>query len=89
MIEIVSLHKPRWQPDGDDWLMIVGNHLMAALVPNSDQRLPQYHWLSLILAEDCFDGLGWHGVDFETLEDGKLVLEQWWDHDCRGERYRS
>jgi hypothetical protein len=28
MTTLEQLHKPRWQPDGDNWLMIVGNHVL-------------------------------------------------------------
>ena len=40
MTTIEQLHKPRWQQDGDNWLMIVGNRAVATLI-----------WLSVILAE--------------------------------------
>ena len=59
MPTLEQLHKPRWQPDGENWLMIVGNHAVAALIPNSDEQFPQYKWLSVILAESPFDDHGW------------------------------
>ena len=51
MTTIEHLHKPRWQQDGDNWLMIVGNRAIATLITNSDDLFPQYIWLSVILAE--------------------------------------
>ena len=68
MTTIEQLHKPRWQQDGDNWLMIVGNRAVATLIPNSDDLFPQYRWLSVILAESPFDDHGWSEVDFTSLE---------------------
>ena len=85
MATIEQLHKPRWQPDGDNWIMIVGNHAVAALIPNSDERFPNYKWLSIILAESPFDDHGWCSVDFTSLESGQYDLEQWWHHVSRGQ----
>ena len=60
--------------------MIVGNHTVATLIPNSDDVFPQYTWLSAILAESPFDDHGWCSVDFATLEFAQYDIEQWWHH---------
>jgi hypothetical protein len=87
MTNITQLHKPRWQQDGDNWLMIVGNHAVAAIIANYDERLSRFKWLSLILAESDVGDFGWHGVDFSSVGCGPYDLEQWWHHASRGERY--
>ena len=87
MTTIEQLHKPRWQQDGDNWLMIVGNRAVATLIPNSDDLFPQYIWLSGILAESPFDDHGWSEVDFNSLETVQYDLEQWWHHAAVGKRY--
>ena len=87
MTNIEQLHQPRWQPDGENWLMLVGNRAVAALIPNSDDMFPHYRWLSVILAESPFDDHGWCSVDFTTLEIAQYDIEQWWHHAARGERY--
>ena len=87
MPTLEQLHKPRWQQDGENWLMIVGNRAVAALIPNSDEQFPHYKWLSLILAESPIDDYGWCSVDFTSLEIGQYDLEQWWHYASRGERY--
>ncbi len=46
---------------------MIGNRSVARLIPNSDERFPQYHWLSVIDGDE-FPDHGWHAVDFETLE---------------------
>jgi hypothetical protein len=87
MTTIEQLHKPRWQQDGGNWLMIVGNRAVAAIVPNSDDLFPQYRWLSVILAESPFDDHGWCSVDFTSLGCAQYDLEQWWHYAARGQRY--
>jgi hypothetical protein len=88
MTEIIPLRQPRWQQDGADWIMIVGNRMMAALVPNSCDLYPQYHWLSCFVGGDEYPDHGWDNVDFETLDGAKYDIEQWWRHVLRGEAYR-
>jgi hypothetical protein len=87
MATIEQLYKPRWQQDDVNWLMIVGNRTVAALISNSEERFPQYKWMSVILAESPFDDHGWCAVDFATLEIAQYDIEQWWHHAARGERY--
>ena len=89
MAEIQPLHRPRWQPDGDDWLMIVGNRTVAALQyfePEAGSLHGSY--LSFILADDL-DDFGWSNVDFYSLEFAQHDLEQWWRYAIRGEAYRA
>lgn len=38
MTGIIPLHQPRWQQDGADWIMVVGNRVVAALVPYCDRN---------------------------------------------------
>jgi hypothetical protein len=78
---------PEWRQVENDWRMIVGNETVAVLIPNSDERFPQYEWLSLIVTDD-YPEHGWHAVDFETLEGAQHTLEQWWHHARKGEAYR-
>jgi hypothetical protein len=85
MVEIAALHRPHWQQDGENWLMIVGNPAVAALIPNSDEQFPHYKWLSLIFAESLFDDYGRCSVDFTSLEIAQYDIEQWWHHASRGE----
>jgi hypothetical protein len=40
MTEVLFLHTPRWQPDGDEWHLIVGNRSVARLIPNADDLFP-------------------------------------------------
>jgi hypothetical protein len=88
MIEITPLHTPEWQRDGADWIMIVGNRVMAVLVPNSCDLFPQFHWLSCFVGGDNeYPDYGWDNVDFETLESAKNDIEQWWWHMVRGVKY--
>ena len=87
MSNIQQLQKPHWQQDGDNWLMIFGNHAVAAIIPNADERLPHVQWLSLILAESPFDDHGWNAVDFTSLDIAQYDLEQWWHHASRGVPY--
>ena len=86
MTTIEHLHKPRWQQDGDNWLMIVGNRAVATLITNSDDLFPQYIWLSVILAESrrSFECCS---VDFTSLGCAQYDLEQWWHYAARGQRY--
>jgi hypothetical protein len=89
MAEITQLHKPEWQFVEPDWVMVVGNRDVARLVPLSmEERSPILwaNWLSEIHPD--FDDHGWSNVEFETVRIGQLVLEQWWSHMCRGEKYR-
>jgi hypothetical protein len=91
MSNILFAHKPRWRRDGDEWQMVVGNRVVAALIPQSGEPFPQYQWGSVLLDDGTglhIEHTDWHAVDFESLEDGKRVLEQWWAHACRGEAYR-
>jgi hypothetical protein len=87
MTDIQPLHKPRWQPDAENWLMIVGNLAVATLVPTNEPNFPHYKWMSVILAESPFDDQGWSAVDFGSRECAQYDLEQWWHHASRGERY--
>jgi hypothetical protein len=86
MTDVLFLHTPRWQPDGDAWHLMVGNRSVAWLIPNSDEKFPQYHWLSVIDGDE-FPDHGWHAVDFETLEIAQYDLGQWWIHMRSGETY--
>jgi hypothetical protein len=87
MIIALQDAKPRWQPDGDDWLMIVGNRTVAALIWNPNDRLfPHLTWLSRILC-DKPDDFGWDAVDYASLPCAQYNLEQWWRYAMRGQRY--
>jgi hypothetical protein len=89
MIDTIPLHQPKWQLDGRDWIMLVGNRVVAVLVPNSCDFLPQFCWLSRFVGgEEGYPNYGWDNVDFETLEVAKYDIEQWWWHMLRGEVYR-
>jgi hypothetical protein len=83
------LYDPEWRLIGTDWHMIVGNRTVAALTPVSSEICPQYSWLSAFVGGGDYPDHGWDNVDFETLDDGKYHLEQWWRHVLRGEQYRS
>src|SRR3954451_22187142 len=88
MTEIQSLHKSRWQPDGDDWLMIVGNRTVAALQRIAPERPNSQPWfLSFILAEDI-DDFGWSNVGAVSLESAKHEVEQWWHQTIGAEAYK-
>jgi hypothetical protein len=88
MAEIQPLHRPRWQPDGDDWLMIVGNRTVAALQYFEHGVGSSHGWyLSYILACEVDEG-GWSNVDFTSLGCAQHHLEQWWHHAIRGAAYR-
>jgi len=32
MTDLLFLHTPRWQPDGDEWHLMVGNRSVAQLI---------------------------------------------------------
>ena len=87
MTKIEQLHKPRWQPDDENWLMIVGNRAVAVIIPNSDERFPHYKWLSEILSDSPYAEYGWSAVDFSSLAIAQYEIEQWWHHASRGLRY--
>ena len=87
MTNIEQLHQPSLAAGRRNWLMLVGNRAVAALIPNSDDMFPHYRWLSVILAESPFDDHGWCSVDFTTLKIAQYDIEQWWHHAARGERY--
>ena len=60
MTTIIPLHhQPRWQLDGADWIMLVGNRVVALLVPNSCDLLPQFHWLSRFVGDGEYPDHGW------------------------------
>jgi hypothetical protein len=63
-----------WSLDGQTWHYMVGEHSMAQIVPNTDERFPEVHWLTLVPDFDC----PWHAVDFRDLSDAKQVIEKWW-----------
>ena len=86
MTDIQTL--PRWQQDGENWIMIVGNHVVAGLIPTADENFPQYKWMSVIFAESPFDDHGWSAVDFTSLEIAQYDIEKWWHHASRGECYK-
>jgi hypothetical protein len=67
--------------------MIVGNRVVAGLIPNSDDLFSEYRWLSVVYAESPFEGYGWSAVDFISLQDAQYDLEQWWHHAARGQCY--
>jgi hypothetical protein len=81
------LHEPRWQRDGENWLMTVGNRTVATLIPTDDPNFPHYKWMSVVLDESPFDDQGWSAVDFGALECGQYDLEHWWHYAARGQRY--
>ena len=82
MNDVTLLHTPRWQLDGDEWLMIVGNRTVAKIIPNQHPPIPWVQWLTVIESHE-FPDHGWHAVDFEALEDAQSVLENWWAYMCR------
>lgn len=86
MATIIRLNKPIWVFDGTSWEMQIGTRGVAALMPNIDEILPHYQWLSCIHPD--FPDHGWSNVDFETAAAGKYSMEQWWLHLCRGQLYR-
>jgi hypothetical protein len=63
-----------WRLDGQTWHYMVGEHSMAQIVPNSDERFPEVQWLTLVPDFHC----EWHAVDFCHLNDAKEVIENWW-----------
>jgi hypothetical protein len=87
MSEIQPLHKPNWQPDNEDWLMIVGNRLVAALARfQPELGYPPGGSLSFILAGEVDEG-GWSNVSFNSLARAQHHIEQWWLHAVRNEKY--
>jgi hypothetical protein len=84
----LSLYRPRWVRDGDNWEMFVGNRSVARIIPIDDENFLDIPWLSVIEGDE-FPDHGWSAVDFDTLENAQHALEQWWCHMCRGERYRG
>jgi hypothetical protein len=87
MNEIRQLHEPEWRFVEPDWVMIVGNRDVARLVPIPVEErgpLPWANWLSQIHPD--YDH-GWDCVEFEASWIGQCIVEQWWVHMCRGERY--
>jgi hypothetical protein len=88
MTDMIPLHQPKWQLDGADWIMIVGNRVVAVLVPYCNPGHSPY-WLSRFVGgEEDYPNYGWENVDFETLDGAKSDIEQWWWHMLRGEKYR-
>ena len=75
MTDIITLQQPKWQQDEADWIMVVGNRVVAVLVPYCDPGGPPY-WLSRFVGgEEDYPNYGWEDVDFEDLDTGKFALE--------------
>lgn len=90
MSDVKILHKPRWQSVGGDWQMIAGGKIIAALISDtSNAMFSSWGWRSVMVenAQDYSDH-GWSNVEFDSLDDGKYCLEQWWLHMCRGQIFR-
>jgi hypothetical protein len=84
MIDTVPLlHKPKWQRSGNYWQFVVGNKVIMVVIPNYDQALPHYRWISRF-SPGPFPDCGWNNVDFADIEIAKETIEQWWEHMCRG-----
>ena len=90
MSDVKILHRPTWQFVDDDWQMIVAGKIVAVLIPAPpDALFPDGSWLSIIVANgQDYSDHGWCNVDFDSLDDGRYCLEQWWLHLCRGEGFR-
>ncbi len=88
MKDTLILHQPKWEFDGTNWHMLVGNRCAAHLAPTGNcKHLPWAKWVSFIEFEE-FEDHGWHAVDFGSLAEAQHDLEEWWFHMCQGEAYR-
>jgi hypothetical protein len=79
--------RPQWREVDGAWEMNVNGKVMASVGPIANGETPEREWHSLIVTNDVPD-YGWHHIDFQTLDEAKFHIEQWWEHARRGEAYR-
>jgi hypothetical protein len=79
--------RPQWREVEGACEMTVDGKVMASVGPIANGGTSERQWHSLIVTNDVPD-YGWHHIDFQTLDEAKFHIEQWWHHARRGEAYR-